>query len=132
MRVSGGVEVRHDLGLLGGVERLELGYGAAKPDLAGRSVHKVNRDKPPRAIPVLRVDYEMSDLPSDRVDDYAAHLTACSIGATGVGPDPERHRLRHSHRPHFPWTLASPASSSASEIPGREQPHLAEHSLDHW
>jgi len=28
-----------------------------------------------------------------------------------------------------PWTLASPASSGASELPGRVQPHLAEHSL---
>jgi hypothetical protein len=67
--VPGGVEVRHGLGHLGGPERLELGQGAAKPDLARRSVHKVNRNKPPRAMPVLRVDYEMSDLPSDRVDD---------------------------------------------------------------
>jgi len=96
-----GVEVRHDLGLLGGSERLELGYGAAKPDLTRRSVHKVSRNKPPWAIPVLVVDYEMSDLPGDRVDDYAAHMTAGSIAATGVGPDPERHLPRHSHPPRF-------------------------------
>ena len=36
----------------------------------------------------------MSDLSGDRINDYAAHLTAGSIGATGAGPDPERHRLR--------------------------------------
>jgi hypothetical protein len=42
----GGVEIRHDLGLLGGLERLELGQGAAKPELTRRSVHKVNRNKP--------------------------------------------------------------------------------------
>jgi hypothetical protein len=98
LHVPGGIEVRHGLGLLGGPERLELGQGAVKPDLARRSVHKVNRNKPLRAMPVLRVDYEMSDLPSDRVDDYAGHLAAGSIRATGVGPDPEPRRLRHSHR----------------------------------
>ena len=86
MRVPGGVEVRHGLGLLGGPERLELRKGAAKPDLARRSVRKVNRNKPPQATPVLRVDDEMGDLPSDRVDDDAAHLTAGSIGASGAGP----------------------------------------------
>src|SRR6202522_1621892 len=63
--------------------------------LTRRGVHKVNRGKPPRAMPVPGVDCEMSDLPSGRVDDYAAHLTAGSIGATGVGPDPDRHRLLH-------------------------------------
>ena len=84
-----GVEVRHNLGLLGGSERLELGQGAAKPDLTRRSVHKVNRNKPPWAIPVLLVNYEMSDLPGDRVDDYSAHMTAGSIAATGAGADPE-------------------------------------------
>ena len=57
-----------------------------KPDLACRSVHKVNRDKPLLAMVVLLVDYEMGDLPGDRVDDYAAHLTARSVGATSVGP----------------------------------------------
>jgi hypothetical protein len=70
--VPGGVEVRHGFGLLGGPERLELGQGAAKLDLAGRSVYEVNGNKPPRARPVLWVDCEMRDLPGDRVDDYAA------------------------------------------------------------
>jgi hypothetical protein len=96
-----GVEIRHNLGLLGGSERLELGQGAAKPDLTRRSVHKVNRNKPPWAIPVLLVDYQMSDLPGDRVDDYAAHMAAGSIAATGVGPDPERQLPRHRHPPRF-------------------------------
>ena len=59
------------------------------------SVHEVNGNKPPRAGPVLGVDCQMGDLPGDRVDDYAAHLTAGSIGAVGVGADPERHHLRH-------------------------------------
>jgi hypothetical protein len=96
----GGVQVRHDLRLLGGPERLELGHGAAKPDLACRSIHKVNRNKPPWAISVPRVDYEMSDLPGDRVDEYAAHMTAGSIAATGAGADPQRHFLHPSHLPH--------------------------------
>lgn len=81
-----GVEVWHAPALLGGPECLELGQGAAKPDLARRSVHKVNRNKPPLAAPVLWVDCEMSDLSGDRVDDYAAHLTAGSIGTADVGP----------------------------------------------
>ena len=83
-------------------------------------------------MPVLGVDCEMSDLPGDRVDDYAAYLTAGTIGAAGVGPDPERHRLPHSYPPGFPSTLASPASGSAFGLPGRGQPHLAEHSLGQW
>jgi hypothetical protein len=99
--VPSGVEVRHDLGLLGRLERLEVGQGAAKPELTRRSIHQVNGNKPRWAIPALLVDYEMSDLPGDRVDDYAAHLTAGTIGATGVGPDPERHLPRHGHHPRF-------------------------------
>ena len=93
--VPGGVEVSHALGLLSGWERLELGQGAAKPDLAGRSVHEVHGNNLPRARPVLGVDREMRDLPGDRVDDYAAYLTAGTIGTPGVGADPERHHLRH-------------------------------------
>jgi hypothetical protein len=128
--VPGGVEVRHALGLMGWPERLELGQGAAKLDLPGRSVYKVNGNKPPRARPVLGVDCEMRDLPGDRVDDYAAELTAGTIGAPGASADPERHHLR---RPlFFLWTSASPASSGAFEVPGRGQPHLAEHSLGQW
>ena len=130
--VPGGVEVRYGLSLLGGPERLELGEGAAKPDPARRSVHKVNGNKPSRALPVLRVDCEMSDLPGGRVEDDAAHPTAGTIGATGVGPDPERHYPRHGRPPRFPWTLASTAGSSTSELPGHGQPHLAGHSPGHW
>jgi hypothetical protein len=110
--VPGGVEVRHGFGLLGGPECLELGQGEAKPDLARRGVYEVNGNKPPRARPVPGVDREMRDLPGDRADDYAAYLTAGTIGAAGVGADPERNHLRH---PSFLWTLASPASSSTSE-----------------
>ena len=67
--VPGGVEVSHALGLLSGWERLELGQGAAKPDLAGRSVHEVHGNKPPRARPVRGADGEMRDLPGEGVDD---------------------------------------------------------------
>jgi hypothetical protein len=91
----GGVEVRYDLSLFGGLKRLELGQGAAKLDLTRRSVHEVNGNKSPCATAVLRVDYEMSDLPANRVDDYAAHITAGPIAATDVGPDPELHLTRH-------------------------------------
>ena len=31
-----------------------------------------------------------------------------------------------------PRTLASPARRSAVELPGREQPHLADYALGHW
>ena len=37
-------------------------------------------------MPVLAVDYKMSDLLGGRVDDYAADLTAGSIGATASAP----------------------------------------------
>jgi hypothetical protein len=127
MPVPAGIEARHALGLLGGPERLELGQGAAKPDLARRSVHEVNRNKPPRAMPALGVDDEMSDLPSNRVDDYAAHLTAGSIGAAGVGADPERHHLRHLLVFLGPWQ-AQPAAAPPNSR-AEDRPHLAEHSL---
>jgi len=130
MPVPAGVEVRPALGLLGGTERLELGQAAVKPDPARRSVHKVSRDKPPRAMPVLRVDCEMSDLPGDRVDDYAAYLTAGSIGATGVGADPERHHLRHLLVFLGPWQ-AQPAAAPPNSR-AEDRPHLAEHSLGQW
>jgi hypothetical protein len=90
-RVPGGVEIRHDLGLLGGLECLELRQAAANPQLTGCSVHKVNRNKPGRVLAALLADDEVGDLPGTRVHDDAAQLTAGSIAATGVGPDPQRH-----------------------------------------
>jgi hypothetical protein len=114
--VPGGVEVRHGFGLLGGPERLELGQGAAKPDLAGRSVYEVNGNKPPRARPVLGVDREMRDLPGDRVEDDAAYLTAGTIGAAGAGADPEWHHPRH---PLVSLGPGKPSQRGAFEAPGR-------------
>ena len=115
--VPGGVEVSDGLGLPGGLKRLELGQGAAKPDLVRRSLYEVNGNKPPRVTLVRGVDCEMRDLPGDRVDDYAAYLTAGTIGATGVGADPERHHLRH-----LPGFLgprqAQPAAPSKSRSAG--------------
>jgi hypothetical protein len=57
---------------------------------------------------MLLVDYELSDLSGDRVDDYAAHMAAGSIAATGVGPHPERHLPRHSNPP-CPLDLNKPS-----------------------
>jgi hypothetical protein len=114
--VPGGVEVSHGFDLLGGPERLELGQGAAKPDLARRSVYEVNGNKPPRARPVLGADCEVRDLPGDRVDDYATYLTADSIGAPGAGADPERHHLRHP--PGFPLDLGKPSQQRRLRSPG--------------
>jgi hypothetical protein len=81
-------------------------------------------------MPVLGVDGEMSDLPGDRVDDYAAYLTAGSIGAAGVGPDPERHHLRHLLVFLGPWQ-AQPAAAPPNSR-AEDRPHLAEHSLGQW
>lgn len=52
-RGPSGVKVRHDLGLLGRSERLEVGQGAAKPELTRCTVHKINRNKPPWGIVLL-------------------------------------------------------------------------------
>ncbi len=45
-----------ELGLLRGVELLELRSGAAQPDLSRRAVEKVERDEPAGVSPVLRLD----------------------------------------------------------------------------
>jgi hypothetical protein len=127
--LPGGVQAPHALSLLGGLERLELGEGAAKPDLARRSIDEVNRNEPPRATPVRVVDGEMGDLPGDRSDDDAADLTAGTIGAPGVGADPQRHHLRH---PLVSLDLGASPASGAVEVPGRGQPHLGEHSPGQW
>jgi hypothetical protein len=91
--VPGGVEVPHALGLLGG----RSVWNSAReqrsriwPVVASTRSTGTSRPGPCRCLG----DCEMSDLPGARINDYAAHLTARSIGATGAGPDPERHRLR--------------------------------------
>jgi hypothetical protein len=83
-------------------------------------------------MPVLGVDCEVSDLPGDRVDDYAAYLTPGSIGAIGVGSDLERHRLRHSRilLSFLGLWQAQPAAPPNSRA--ADSPHLPEHSLGQW
>jgi hypothetical protein len=112
----GGVEVRYDLSLFGGLKRLELGQGAAKLDLTRRSAHEVNGNKSPCATAVLLVDHDISDLPGGRVDDYAAHFTAGSIAATGVGPEPELHLTRHCD-PSCSLDLNKPSQQQRRERP---------------
>src|SRR4029077_3485555 len=45
------IEPLRQLGLLGGIELVEFRGGTAQPDLAGRRIHKVHRNKSPRAEP---------------------------------------------------------------------------------
>src|ERR1019366_6689409 len=67
-RVSGGAG--QELRLLGGIELPELRQGAAEPDPARRCVSKAGRNKAGGAIPGPRLDHEVGDRPSDRVNDH--------------------------------------------------------------
>src|SRR5215475_7464444 len=81
---------RHELRLLGGIEVLELGKGAAEPDLAVGGVDKVEGHKPAEPLAARRLDHEMGDRAGNRVDHHAGYLTAGSVGAAGGGPDQQR------------------------------------------
>lgn len=116
----------------GGAELFELRDGPAEPDLAcrGVDVDEVERDKP--ALELAVVDYEMGDGMSAQMNDHAAHFAADPIGTADVSPDRQWRRSLPWLHSSFPGTLASPASRSAVELPGREQPHLVRHVLAHW
>src|ERR1700691_2823594 len=86
---------RYEPGLLGGIELLELRLGAAEPDLVSRRVDEAERDEPAEAAPVFRLDHQMGDRLSDRVDDHAGHLAAGPVAAASLGPDRELHCFCH-------------------------------------
>jgi len=89
-QLHGRVIARHELRqrLLGGAEILELRLVAIQPDLAGsRDVHHVHRYEPGKTKPALRLDRQMGDRASGRVDDHADHLAPEPVGTANVPPD---------------------------------------------
>src|SRR5271166_3257847 len=90
----------HELDLLGRLERVELGQGAAQPDVAGGGVDQVEGDQPPVLPPVFRLDDQMRDRATGRIDDHAAHLATRTIRAAGRGPDRELRLCCHAAFPY--------------------------------
>ena len=79
----------HHLFLLGGIEFVELGDGAAQPDFARRGADQVQRDQAAGLVAVLVLYDQVRHGAGGRVDDDAAHLAARAIRAACPGPDRE-------------------------------------------
>ena len=69
----------HKVPFLSGIELVELRPRTAQPDLLGRSLDQVNRNKPGGLLPVAGLDHKVGDRISGRVDDQTAHLAARTI-----------------------------------------------------
>jgi len=80
--------------LLRGVKALELGFGAAEPELAGCRVNKVQRHQPGKADPALRLDHEMGHRAGERVENDRLHLAAVPVGAHGRTAEHKRDHHR--------------------------------------
>jgi uncharacterized repeat protein (TIGR01451 family) len=104
-RVAGGS--RHELGLLSGIELLELGEGAAEPDLLRGRVHEAERDEPAEALPVGGLDYQMRELLRDGVEHHPDHRAAGPVGAGCLGADRELRCLWHGHPPRVTRSLVT-------------------------
>jgi hypothetical protein len=101
-----------ELALLGVVELAELRQGAAQPDAAAGALDQAHRHKPPGLLAVPRLDDQVGDRLSGRVDDQAAHLAAVTIRAACPGPDREPRLSGHSRLPASCWTVARTCPAS--------------------
>ena len=54
-------------------------YPADEPDGGCRRVDEAQRDEPAEAEPVFRLDHQMGDRLSDRVDHHAGHLATVPV-----------------------------------------------------
>jgi hypothetical protein len=69
----------HKVPFLSGIELVELRPRTAQPDLLGRSLDQVNRNKPGGLLPVAGLNHKVSDRISGWIDDQTAHLAARTI-----------------------------------------------------
>ena len=69
----------HHVALRGVFEPVELRERTAQPDLTGRRVDQLERNKSAGLPPVPRLDDKVGDRSSGRVDDHAANLAAVTI-----------------------------------------------------
>lgn len=104
-----------NLVLLRHLELVELRQGASEPDLPTGGVHQVEGHESAEALPVLRLDHEVGDLPADGVDHDAGHLATAAVGATGLGPDDVLHFLCHATASVMPNVAAS--ANPAAVVP---------------
>ena len=86
--------VGQELGLLGVLERVELGGRAAQPDLLPRRVDEIDRHQATRPAPVLRRDDEVGERLGDGIDDDARQLPADAVAARDVASDRELRACR--------------------------------------
>jgi hypothetical protein len=91
----------HELrqGLLGGVQALELRLGAAKFELAWCCVDQVERNKPGKPTPALRLDHDMGRGAGGGIDDHALYLAAVTIATDSVTSEHERYHWLASSSP---------------------------------
>jgi hypothetical protein len=96
------VLIAREVRRLGGIQLLELGPGAAQPELvlAGSpGVDEAERDDPAGALQALRLHHQVGDRVSSAVDDQGRERAAIAVGAANLGLEPEQLCLRHAVLP---------------------------------
>ncbi|MFZ2048387.1 MAG: hypothetical protein WAV12_30675 [Trebonia sp.] len=89
---------------LGGIQPLELGLGAAQPDLAlggagSPGVDEAERDNLPEPLPMRRLHHQMGDRVIAAADDQGPELAAVAVRAANLSLEPEQLCLRHAVLP---------------------------------
>jgi hypothetical protein len=104
---------------LGGILLLELGPGAAQPDLAlggtgSPDVDEAERDNPAGPFRARRLDHQVGDRVSGAVDDQGRERAAIAVRAANLSLEPEQLCLRHAV---LPRCHRQPQRSGASLCP---------------
>jgi len=73
--------------LLGLSQRVELSRAAPQADLLGARVNQVDRDQSTLSLPVLRLDDQVRENASDRIDDDAPQVSADPVATRDLNAD---------------------------------------------
>ncbi|MFY9670665.1 MAG: hypothetical protein WAK44_22165 [Trebonia sp.] len=89
---------------LGGIQPLELGLGAAQPDLAlggagSPGVDEAERDNLPEPLPMRPLNHQVGDRVIAAADDQGPELAAVAVRAANLSLEPEQLCLRHAVLP---------------------------------
>jgi hypothetical protein len=93
---------RDELGFLGRVEILEVGFAAPQVHAAWRALRDADGHQPGHCMPVPGLDHEVCHSPRKRINHHLPHRAAWTVLARCVRADGERHCLRHGNPPALP------------------------------
>jgi hypothetical protein len=90
------LDAREESDLFSDLEPLELGSAVVQVDVIVAGLDSLYRDQPSDALPMFRLDHQMSDRVSDRIEHHLGHAAAFSVGTVRLDTNRERRGCTHS------------------------------------